>query len=344
MVLARREFLYASIVAPIVAAKSAAQPALDRGFGRVERLADGVYVTIADPSKGSQCLSNGGILVGRDAVLIVEGHFQPEGAAFEVDAARRLSDRPIRGAVDTHFHLDHTFGNAGYRRQRVPIIAHERTATLMASEYGALKGRDTAVLLADIGAKIAQEQNATDRRHLESDLAAAKWMYTAIRRAELVYPDERLHASDFPTTIELGGLTAVLECHAGHTPADVTVSVPERDVVFAGDLLFHREYPVCISADMVRWRQVLDLFARRRAHTRFVPGHGPVTDVTTVRSQADVMDDLRHHAEAMMRLGATPDEAERRYVVPAAFREYEIFAWGWTIGAAMRSYYRRVRV
>ena len=51
------------------------------------------------------------------------------------------------------------------------------------------------------------------------------------------------------------------------------------------------------------------------------------------------MDDLRHHAEHMMQMGITVEEAASRYVVPARFRQFEIFSWTWTIEAALQSYY-----
>ncbi len=76
----RRHFLMPALGAPAIA-RAQKDPALilDRGFAQVTRIADGVYVTIANPAKGSQCLSSGAVIVGRDASLIVEGHFFPEG-------------------------------------------------------------------------------------------------------------------------------------------------------------------------------------------------------------------------------------------------------------------------
>jgi hypothetical protein len=91
MLLDRRQFLLTTLAVPATARRtSARRTLLDRGFARVERLADGVYVTLADPSKGPQCLSNGGVIVGRNATLIVEGHFRAEGAALEMEIARAL--------------------------------------------------------------------------------------------------------------------------------------------------------------------------------------------------------------------------------------------------------------
>src|SRR5262249_40990176 len=128
----RRQFLLASLVGRLLAApKPATSPLLDRGFARVTEFAPGVYVTIADGEKGPQCASNGGVLAGRDAVLIIEGHMQPEGAALEIEVARQVSKAPVRGAVDTHYHLDHTFGNVAYARERIPILAHEKVTPWM---------------------------------------------------------------------------------------------------------------------------------------------------------------------------------------------------------------------
>lgn len=134
----------------------------------------------------------------------------------------------------------------------------------------------------------------------------------------------------------------MIEFHPGHTPTDLLIRVPERDVVFAGDLLFYRAYPVSVDADMIAWRKVLDDFSGCDGRTQFVPGHGPVCGLQTVREQADLMDDLRAHAEKMIRIGVIAEEAERRYVVPKPFQAYRNRAWGWTVGAAMQSFYLKL--
>lgn len=337
----RRRFLLAALAGAATAAKNAsAQTLIDRGFAKVIRIADGVYATLADEAKGPQCLSNGGVIVGRDAVLIVEGHFQPAGAAFEIEVAQTFTRAPIRAAVDTHFHLDHTFGNLGYAEQRIPIIAHERVTSLMKEQYAASKGQK-ARLLAPFEQKVAAAVGAADTARATSDLDAIKWMYESIDAATLAFPTELLSPGDLPKRIDLGGLTALIEFHAGHTPADLIVRVPERDVVFAGDLLFNGSYPVAVDADMVAWRRVLDRFAAYDRRTQFVPGHHAVCGRGVVREQAALFDDLYAHAERMMRAGATAEEAERRYIVPKRFQNHEIGPSWFTIGAAMRSYFAR---
>ena len=336
----RREFLLAGLASPAwMGQKNDTAVLLDRGFARVYRFADGLYVTIADSRKGPQCLSNGGVIVGRSATLIVEGHFQPQGAELELEVARMVSNAPVRGAVNTHYHFDHTFGNAAYAKQGIPIIAHDRTVSLMNEKYASLKNVDKRPLVAAEEQKIARAAGATDKAHRESDLSLFKTMMDAIDATAITVPTETLSPFDLPRRIDLGSLTAVIEYLPGHTGADVIVTCPDRDIVFTGDLLFYRSYPVSIDADMIAWRRTLDRFAHYDRRTRFVPGHGQVCGLEVVREQCDLFDDLHGHAEKMIRVGATPDEAERRYVQPRRFASFEIHAWGWSVGAAMQNYY-----
>jgi hypothetical protein len=80
----------------------------------------------------------------------------------------------------------------------------------------------------------------------------------------------------------------------------------------------------------------------------FAPGdhvgidrHGTWSGLRAGDGAGPICYDLRVHAEKMMRAGATADEAERRYMVPKKFQDYEIYG-GFTVGAAMRSYFTRL--
>jgi cyclase len=253
-----------------------------------------------------------------------------------------VSKAAIRGAVNTHYHFDHTFGNFGYAEQRIPILAHEKVSSLMKTRYADLKGADKTALLAPLEERLARAADDTDRKRRQADLDAWKSAYAAIDAATIVFPTEPLKSADLPKRIDLGGAIAILEHHPAHTPTDLIVRVPAHDVVFAGDLLFHRRFPVSIDADMIAWRKVLDRFAGYGRRTRFIPGHGPVCGLDTVREQSALFDDLRAHAEKMMRAGASAEEAERRYVVPERFSSWGMRSWDFTVGAAMRSYFARL--
>jgi len=339
----RRQLLAALAAKGLNAQRGDASPLLDRGFARVTEIAAGVHATIADPTKGQQCASNGGVIAGRDAVLIVEGHMQPAGAALEIEVARMISKAPIRAAINTHYHLDHSFGNAAYAEQRIPILAHERTPVLMKERYAALQGTDKAPLLAPFQRRLASATDPALKQRFEADLGRWKWMYDEIEAGKVVLPTELLRAADFPKHIDVGGLTVVIEFHPGHSGTDLIIRVPQRDVVFAGDLLFNHAYPVSIDADMIAWRQTLDRFAGYGRRTHWVPGHGPVCGLETIREQAALFDDLRSHAEKMIHAGASAEEAESRYTVPKRFQDCRMGSWSFTVGGAMQSYFSRAR-
>jgi cyclase len=312
---------------------------LDKGFAQVTEIAAGVYATIANPAKGPQCLSNGGVIAGKNAVLVIEGHYQPEGAAFELELAKMVSKAKVHAAINTHFHLDHTFGNTGYTRAGVKIIGHELVPKLMKERYQALKGVPKGPLMEEFEKKIAGERDQEPKERLESDRGAWQWIYDSSGKAEYAFPTELLRSEDLPKKLDLGGLTAVIEFHRGHSPTDLIIRVPERDVVFTGDLLFNHELPVCMDADMPKWRAVLDTFSGFGGGTQFVPGHGGVCNREVVAELAALFDDLRAHADRMKEAGASVDEASRRYQVPKQFEEWGPFSWELTMGDALKSYY-----
>src|SRR5260370_26857970 len=89
-------------------------PIVDKGFASVRKIGSGLYATISDPSKGMTTICNGGFLAGKDGVLLIEGFTTPSGAAFQMDALRMVSQGPSKGALDTHYHFDHSMGNSFY--------------------------------------------------------------------------------------------------------------------------------------------------------------------------------------------------------------------------------------
>jgi len=97
-------------------------PVVDKGFASVRKIGAGLYATISDPSKGYQTVCNGGFLAGKDGALLIEGFISVAGAAFQMDALRMVSQVPVKGALDTHYHYDHSTGERVLRRQRDSFV------------------------------------------------------------------------------------------------------------------------------------------------------------------------------------------------------------------------------
>src|SRR5271169_6695225 len=118
---------------PLDDPRIAPQPIADKGFASIRKIGNGLYATIADRSKGMQARCNGGFLIGRDAVIMLEGFQTTLGSSFQLETLRSVTQIPIRAAINTHWHFDHTLGNSVYGGQGIPIWAHADAATRMAT-------------------------------------------------------------------------------------------------------------------------------------------------------------------------------------------------------------------
>jgi glyoxylase-like metal-dependent hydrolase (beta-lactamase superfamily II) len=316
-------------------------PIVDKGFASVRKVGDGLYATISDPSKGFATLCNGGFLVGKDAALLIEGFAGPAGAAFQMDTFRTVSPVPVKAALDTHYHFDHSMGNSFYGAQGVPLWAHASVAKRIVDNYAPLQGADKSVALAPYEKRIATAKSDTERQHAQSDLNAVTSVFQTANSNVLALPNHPIDPAKLPMTIDLGGLSAVLESHPGHSGTDIIVRVPQQNVVYTGDLLFNGWYPVAFDekATVSGWRDTLKKFAAYDKDTIFVPGHGQVCGQEGIATLREVFDDIAEQAEKMYKAGVPVQEATERYVVPDKFKNFPIFAWSFTIGPTITKLY-----
>jgi cyclase len=314
---------------------------VDKGFASVRKVGDGLYATISDPSKGNTTLCNGGFLVGKDAALLIEGFTTAGGAAFQMETLRTISQVPVKGALDTHYHFDHSMGNAFYGANGVQLFAHASAAKRIVENYSPLQGADKDAALAPLAKQVKDAKSETEKQHAQSDLAAATGVFAIANASVLALPNHPLDPAKLPFKFDLGGLTAVVESYPGHSGTDLVVRVPEQNIVYTGDLLFNGWYPVCFDekATVSGWRDTLKKFASWDKETVFVPGHGQVCGQEGIAAIREVFDDIAGQAEKMYKAGVPAQEAQHRYVVPDKFKNFPIFAWGFTIGPAITKLY-----
>jgi cyclase len=315
----------------------------DKGFAAVRKIGDGVYATIADYTKGLTSLSNGGFIVGKDAVLMVEGFLSPAGAAFQLETLRSVTQTPILGAVDTHYHFDHSFGNSQYGAAGIPVWAHAQAGPLMIQNYANVQGTDKTPLLDALKKKVSEAPNDVERAHAQSDLNAYTLIFQSVDSTVLALPNHPLDPAKLPMTVDLGGRKAVIEAHPGHSTTDLIVRVPEQNIVFTGDLVMHGFFPVTFDANMLAWHNVLASFADFGKDTLFIPGHGQICGQDAVATFRSALDDLIDKAGEMYKAGVPLEEAQRRYVIPDQFKENFVFAWSLTVGTAMAKLYEELK-
>src|SRR5437016_457724 len=314
---------------------------VDRGFASVRKIGEGLYATISDPSKGFQTVCNGGFLAGKDGALLIEGFINVAGAAFQMEALRIVSQVPVKGALDTHYHFDHSMGNAFYGANGIPLWAHANVANRIVESYGVLQGADQAAILGPIEKAIKEAKTEAARKHREGNLAAATNLYNVSNASVLALPNHPIDPSKLPMKVDLGGITAVIESYPGHSGTDVIVRVPEQNVVYAGDLLFSGMYPVCFDAQATvsGWRQTLKALASWNKDTLFVPGHGPICGRVGIALLRALFDDIEEQAQKMHKAGVSAVEATDLYEIPGKYKNIGIFAWDFSIGPTIAKLY-----
>jgi glyoxylase-like metal-dependent hydrolase (beta-lactamase superfamily II) len=212
---------------------------------------------------------NVGIVLGEREALVVDTGMGPANGRRVLERARSLTDKPLVLTI-THFHPEHGYG---------------------------------AKVFADAGARIvynrSQQEELEEKGtpYLEMFRTFGDAVAEQLEGVEFVEPDELY---DDRMTLDLGGV-AVQLLHFGlaHTRGDQVVFLPEEGVLFAGDLLENRIFPIVPwfppeDADVngSRWIDVLGRLEALEPKI-VVPGHGEVTGPELIGQVRSYLEDVR---------------------------------------------------
>lgn len=309
------------LLALLFAATPPAAPAQTEKFD-VVRVAEGVYATIRRDSPGLGAEANNVLIINDDDVVVVDANVSPSSTREVLAALRRLTTKPVRYVVNTHWHDDHIIGNAVYREAfpGVEFIGHARTREYLpgvglARREQAFKGaaqfvKDLQGLL-DRGKSLTGEPlTEEERASYLNDIQIGRRFVSEGPRAEIVVPtltvEERL-------TLHRGGRRIeILHLGRGHTAGDLVVHLPKEGVVVAGDLVV---WPVPYvggeQSHVSEWGATLERLAALRP-SAIIPGHGPVLrDDSYVRVLASMFASVTEQTRAAVARGETLEEARR---------------------------------
>jgi cyclase len=292
----------------------AAAPAPDRPAPVKIQIADGVFLFQTAPY-GPVGLDGNSIVVTSDAgVLVFDTNGTPSAAAAVLAEVRRLTDKPVRYIVNSHWHWDHCYGTE-VCTQAFPdavVIAHEKTRQMMmgpALEFNR-PGLETQLpgFIQSLDKRVADERGAgRPAADLEQTLDEARFFLEQKSKAKLVFPSltfsERME-------LQLGSRRVqVLNFGRAVTPGDAVLFLPAEKILISGDLLI-KPVSFALSVYPTEWLRALERIDALDPSI-IVPGHGdPMRDKEHLHATMAVFRELLRQGKDAKAKGLDADAAK----------------------------------
>ena len=236
---------------------------------QAEKLSDNVYVLTGAGG-------NMGVSIGDDAVFLVDDQFAPLTPKIEA-AIAKLTAKPVRFVLNTHWHFDHTGGNESFGSAGALIVAHESVRKRMSAEG----------FIEFLGMKF---------------------------RAE---PRQALPVVTFTRDVTFhinGEEVYVVHLANAHTDGDAIVHFRKSDVVHMGDIFFNGRYPFIdtssggtVEGVIAAADRVLQFSSER---TRIIPGHGPLARRADLQAYRDMLAKVSGRVGELVRAGRSLEEVQ----------------------------------
>lgn len=226
--------------------------------------------------------SNSAFLVTEEGVLVVDTRQHPAHARDLIERIRKITDKPIKWAINTHAHGDHFLGNPEFKKAGATIIAH----------------RDTL-------AGIVKNQDMEIRRRQR--------FFTAMKldpaEVKIVLPDVTF---DSKMTIRMGGRTVeILYLGPGQNPGDTFIHFPHARTLYVGGPFARKNWSnMSFTPSVDGWIALLQKIAAFDAD-RFLPGHGDVGSREDVLDEAKLLADVQAAVKKAIAEGKSKEEIEK---------------------------------
>jgi cyclase len=208
----------------------------------VEEVSPGIFAYVQPD--GTWFLNNAGWVTGDDGVVVIDSTGTEKRAHAFYQALQRTSALPPRVLINTHAHADHTIGNFAFAGEAA-IIAHDLCRDEVKSiNVGVLAG---AFPGGDFGNPLIAPPFVTFSERMT--------VFAGDERIELIYVGP------------------------AHTTNDVVAWLPERRVLFSGDIVFNGGTPFAMAGSIAGWLEALETI-RALQPAVIVPGHGAVCDLS----------------------------------------------------------------
>lgn len=255
----KRWFAFASL---LIALPVFAQQDFSKVEIQAQRLSGTVYMLTGAGG-------NIGLSAGDEAVFMVDDQFAPLTPKIQ-EAIAKLSPKPVRFMLNTHWHFDHTGGNENFGKAGAIILAHENVRKRMSVEG----------FIEFVGMKVKAE------------------------------PRQGLPVVTFTTDLTLhvnGEDVHAIHVAPAHTDGDAIVHFSKADVIHMGDTFFNKLYPFIDSSSGGKVDGVVaaaDRVLRMAGEgTKIIPGHGPLATKADLKAYRDMLATVSKRIRAQVKAG-----------------------------------------
>ncbi len=198
---------------------------------------------------------NVGISTGEDGLYIIDDQLRPITSQL-LAAIRKVSNKPIRFVINTHYHADHVGGNEALGETGAVVIAHDNIRKRMTTEQVSIFRQETTPPYPK-GALPILTFNDRMSLHLNGETATAYYVAN------------------------------------GHTDGDSIIHFPVSNVIHMGDMFFNGLYPYVdldAGGSMQGLIEAADLaLSMADETTRIIPGHGPLGMTEDLKNYRDYL-------------------------------------------------------
>ena len=286
---------------------------------RTQKVAEGIYAFITPEERSGFQSGNSIVIIGDDEVLVVDSGNIPSSTRRQIQEIRRLTNKPVRYLVNTHWHPDHNLGNGEYRAAFPGITVIGTSATRagilerVPGYFGQMTGFKSTDSLMRIRLATGKMRDGTPM----SDTVRVMWTLVTRDYAEFLpevltaKPSAPNFVFDDSLTIDLGGRQVkVIRPGRGNTGGDAFLYVPDAKVLITGDLVT-LPCPFPSTAFFGDWIAALDRLIALGAGA-IVPGHGAVQhDYGYLKLVRELLAFTRDRAREAVRKGRTLEEADK---------------------------------
>src|SRR5689334_9717404 len=316
-------FTSAALVAVIIAAAPLhAQSGAAPDFSNVEihslHVQGNVWMLVGGPF-------NAALSIGNDGVLVVETMVEPMADRLLAEVKKLAGDKPIRYIINTHFHADHTGGNAKVAAAGQSIVA---------GNFAAQVGQDAANQ-----ASVLAHENAQLR--MMSDLKPAPPF--------IAMPTDTFF-TDSKDLFFNGEAVQILHQPAAHTDGDVIVFFRKSDVIVAGDVYINTTFPIVQIDQGGSFQGVIDALNRiiditvpaekQEGGTYVIPGHGRLADEADVVEYRDMSTIIRDRFLDAIKKGMTLEQVKAARLLRDYEGRYGASSGFWTTDNFVEAVYR----